>query len=159
MTGVPAGSAARVARLRRIAHAWDDALRIPGTGIRVGLDAIIGIVPGLGDAAGALVAGVILLGAVREGVPPAVALRMLLNLGVDALVGAVPVAGDLFDVRFRANLRNVALLDRWLDHPGGAHRASRVVLAGVGVGVLAALGGVVWLSVWLARGALRLLGI
>lgn len=152
-------SGRRVARLRRLATVWDDALRIPGTGIRVGLDAIVGIVPGVGDAVGAMVASVIVLGAVREGAPPAIVVRMLLNLGADAAIGAIPVAGDLFDARFHANVRNVTLLDDWLARPRAAHRTSRLLLTGGAVVVLGVLGAVIWLSVWLARAVLRLIGV
>ncbi|HET7249170.1 MAG TPA: DUF4112 domain-containing protein [Gemmatimonadales bacterium] len=146
----------RVERLQRLARLWDSAIRIPGTRVRVGLDPLVGLVPGLGDAAGALVAAYIVLEAVRFDVPGATLLRMLANVAIDALVGTVPVLGDIFDVAWRANLKNVALIEHHLADPHGARRASRVwivvVIAGL---VLLALLGVA--AGWLvARALLRL---
>lgn len=146
----------RVERLQRLARLWDSAIRIPGTQVRVGLDPLVGLVPGLGDAAGALVAAYIVLEAVRFDVPGATLLRMLANVAIDALVGTVPVLGDIFDVAWRANLKNVALIEHHLADPHGARRASRVwIVVVIAVLVLLALLGVAagWL---LARALLRL---
>ncbi|HEY0969542.1 MAG TPA: DUF4112 domain-containing protein [Gemmatimonadales bacterium] len=138
-------------RLRALSRILDTAIRIPGTDIRVGLDPILGLVPGIGDTvAGALSAYVIFL-SWRAGAPTSVLLRMLGNVGVDALVGAVPVLGDLFDVGFKANARNVALLDRWRARPTEARRASRLVLAGVIAVALLAVAGAVWFGVAMLR--------
>lgn len=129
-------------RVRRLARLLDSALRIPGTNVRFGLDAVIGLVPGLGDAAGAALAAYLVLLAARLGAPQAVVLRMLLNVTVDAVAGAVPVLGDLFDVGWKANTRNIELLDRYLDAPAAVHAASRAMVAGivVALAVLAAGG-------------------
>ncbi|MGE5144816.1 MAG: DUF4112 domain-containing protein [Acidobacteriota bacterium] len=146
----------RVERLQRLARLWDSAIRIPGTQVRVGLDPLVGLVPGLGDAAGALVAAYIVLEAARCDVPGATLLRMLANVAIDALVGTVPVLGDIFDVAWRANLKNVALIEHHLADPHGARRASRVwIVVVIAVLVLLALLGVAagWL---LARALLRL---
>ena len=146
----------RVERLQRLAQLWDSAIRIPGTQVRVGLDPLVGLVPGLGDAAGALVAAYIVLEAARFDVPGATLLRMLANVAIDALVGTVPVLGDIFDVAWRANLKNVALIEHHLADPHGARRASRVwIVVVIAVLVLLALLGVAagWL---LARALLRL---
>ena len=90
----------------------DSAFRVPGTNIRFGLDAIIGIVPGLGDLV-APVYTVILLGtALKMRVPAVVVARMVLNAGIDMVLGLVPIAGDVGDVFWKADLRNVALLER-----------------------------------------------
>jgi len=145
----------QVARLRRLVRVWDEAVRVPGTRFAVGLDALVGLVPGLGDALGALVAGTVLLAALRVGVPAAVATRMLLNIAVDASVGAIPVAGDLFDAGFRANARNVALLEHWLADPTRAARGSRVALGAVAIGGLALVAAVAVGAVWIARAVLR----
>ena len=143
---VPAG-------LGRLARAMDSAVRIPGTNVRVGLDALIGLVPGVGDLAGAAVAGYIVLASVRAGAPSAVLLRMLLNVAIDTIGGAVPVIGDLFDVGWRANTRNVALLAAHLDEPAATRRSSGVLVALVVVALVAllAVGGVLG---WLALRAL-----
>ncbi len=118
----------------------DSAIRIPGTGVTFGLDAIVGLVPVIGDLAGAAFSGYIVLTAARLGVPRPVLAKMLLNLGTDTLVGSVPVLGDLFDVGFRANIRNSELLDQHLGEPEAARRSSRfgIALAVAGIVLLAA---------------------
>ena len=146
----------RVARLRRLVRVMDEAVRVPGTRFAVGLDALLGVVPGLGDALGAVVAGVVVLEALRAGTPVPVAVRMLLNIGMDAAVGAVPVAGDLFDAGFRANARNVALFERWLADPVRAARHSRVALGVIVTGAAAAVAGLAAGAVWIAVAGLRL---
>ena len=132
-----------VERLQSLARLLDSAIRIPGTGIRLGLDSIVGLLPGVGDVAGAAMSGYIVLAAARMGVTPAVVTRMILNLGVDTLVGSVPLLGDLFDVGFKANTRNAALLDRHLAEPVAVRKSSRLaVVAAIGGIVLLAAGGV-----------------
>src|SRR3979490_1422892 len=105
----------RLARLDAVAKLLDIAFILPGTKIRYGIDGIIGLVPGGGD----IIATALSLWLVREaralGAPWYVTARMLGNVAVQGAVGAVPVAGDAFDVLFRANMRNARLLRRWLD--------------------------------------------
>ncbi|HET9483871.1 MAG TPA: DUF4112 domain-containing protein [Xanthomonadales bacterium] len=132
------------ADVRKLARLLDAAVRIPGTNIRVGLDALLGLVPGIGDAIGGALSGYIVLAAARLGVPKSVIARMLMNLGIDTVVGAVPLLGDLFDVAFRANTRNVALIESALAAPRETRVRSRWIVAGVvaailGVFALAAL--------------------
>ena len=115
----------RLSGARALAHILDDGVRIPGLGVRFGLDAVIGLVPGLGDFAGAVLSGYVVLVGARLGAPKSVILRMLGNVAVDVVGGAVPLLGDLFDVGWKANLRNVALLDRWIDQPGRTQATSR----------------------------------
>lgn len=98
--------------LRRWAVLLDSAFRIPGTRIRFGLDAIVGLIPGLGDISTPAFAGLLLLQAVRMRLPIVVQARMVLNAALDMLVGLVPILGDLVDVGWKANLRNLALLER-----------------------------------------------
>jgi hypothetical protein len=126
----PAGPMAP-AHVRSLARLLDAAVRIPGTSMRVGLDPLLGLIPGLGDMAGGALSGYIILAAWQQGASPAVLWRMLGNVAVDSIVGAVPVAGDLFDAGWKANQRNVRLLETHLANPRGARRASRLVLAGV----------------------------
>ena len=95
----------------------DAGLAVPFTSIRFGLDPIIGLVPGLGDAAGALLSTWIVIEAVRLGASGATVARMAGNIAVDALTGTVPLLGDVFDVAWKANLRNVALIERHLGDP------------------------------------------
>lgn len=109
--------AARLDRLDRLAHGMDTRFRVPGTGIRFGWDAVLGLVPILGDTAALAPAGWILLEAHRMGVPAGVKARMAANLGIDWAVGLVPLLGDALDVGFKSNRRNVALLRRHFEMP------------------------------------------
>lgn len=118
-------------RVRSLSRVLDTAIRIPGTNMRFGLDALIGLIPGVGDIVGAGMSGFIILTAARLGASPLVLLRMLANVGVDAIVGAVPLAGDLFDIAWRANTRNAALLERHLAAPTATKRASAGFVAGI----------------------------
>jgi hypothetical protein len=97
---------------RRLAVVMDDLVRIPGTRQGVGLDALLGLVPGLGDLLGSGISGAILFDAVRARVPVPVLARMAWNLLLDAVLGLVPLVGDLLDVAHRANVRNYRLLER-----------------------------------------------
>ena len=110
----PITRAERIARLETLANLLDTAILIPGTNIRFGADAIIGLVPGLGD----LVTTALSLYIVREagalGAPRHLVLRMLGNVAVDGILGVVPLAGDVLDVMWRANRRNMDLLRAWL---------------------------------------------
>lgn len=103
----------RLNRLRSLARVMDTAFRLPGTQIRFGLDSIMGIVPGAGDAGGAAIGLFIVNEARKLGVPKRKLVRMLANLGTDFAVGSVPLVGDLFDVYFKAHRRNLQLV---LDH-------------------------------------------
>lgn len=140
---MPAAVSDPAARARALARMLDSALRIPGTTITFGLDPILGLVPGVGDLAGAVLSGYIVVTAARLGAPKSVLAKMLLNLGTDTLVGSVPVLGDLFDVGYRANIRNSELLDRHLGQPEAARQSSRLaLLATIGALVLLAVGAV-----------------
>jgi hypothetical protein len=105
----------RLARLDALARLLDIAFILPGTNIRYGIDGIIGLIPVVGD----IIATALSLWLVREaralGAPWYVTARMLGNVAIQGVVGTVPVAGDAFDVLFRANIRNVRLLRRWID--------------------------------------------
>ncbi len=136
-----------IARVGRLVRLWDEAVRIPGLGWRVGLDPLVGLVPGAGDLVGLLVSLGPVVVAVRLGANGAVVARMLLNVMIDAVVGAVPILGDVFDVAWRANRRNLNLLKRWLAQPHRVQGSSRALLLGLVVGAAAATGGAVWLVV------------
>ncbi len=101
---------AALARLDRYATLMDARFRVPGTRIRFGLDPLIGLLPGIGDALGLALSLYVVVEAIRLGVSRRVLFKMLRNVGLEALVGAVPVLGDAFDIGFKANLRNAALL-------------------------------------------------
>jgi hypothetical protein len=98
--------------LRRWAVLLDSAFRVPGTRFRFGLDAIIGLIPGVGDISTPAFAALILVQAVRVRLPIVVQARMVLNAALDMLLGLVPIVGDVADIGFKANLRNLALLER-----------------------------------------------
>ena len=99
-----------VQRLERLATLLDSEFRVPGTRFRFGLDGLVGLLPGIGDAAGLAISSYIVLEAWRLGAPPAILTRMVVNLALDTAVGSVPIAGDLFDMAWKANRRNVNLL-------------------------------------------------
>jgi hypothetical protein len=126
-------------RARALAHLLDDGIRVPVIGVRFGLDPVIGLVPGFGDFAGAVLSSYIVILGARLGAPRPVVLRMIGNVAVDTFGGTVPLVGDLFDVAWKSNIRNVALLDRWIDEPGETHRASRYLI-GFTILALALLG-------------------
>ncbi|MDZ7826915.1 MAG: DUF4112 domain-containing protein [Gammaproteobacteria bacterium] len=100
--------------MHRLAGLMDSSVRLPG-GFRVGVDGLIGLIPGIGDLAAAGTSFYIIALAARAGVPRRGLARMALNVAVDAGIGAIPVLGDLFDFAFKANLRNARLMDKYLD--------------------------------------------
>jgi hypothetical protein len=104
----------RLDRLDALARLLDARWRIPLTPWRIGLDGIAGLVPGLGDAAGGVVSAYLVWEARRMGAPTSLLARMAVNVALDVTVGAVPVAGSIFDIAFKANLRNVRLLQAYL---------------------------------------------
>lgn len=115
----------RVERLRRVAKALDWKFRVPGTRWRFGLDPLLGLVPGVGDSLGAVLSLWIVVEARRLGVPNTTAARMLANVGVDFVAGSVPLLGDLFDAGFKANMKNVDLLERAMGKRPRGSGASR----------------------------------
>jgi hypothetical protein len=104
----------QIARLETLARVLDDVFRVPGTRIRFGLDGVVGLIPGVGDAVTGALAAYLAVRARDLGLPASVILRMAANVGIDLAVGSIPVAGDLFDVGFKANRRNVELMKREL---------------------------------------------
>jgi hypothetical protein len=100
-----------------VAHLLDDWFRVPGTSIRFGLDGLVGLVPGLGDILAGLASSIIILGAWVRGVPYITLVRMVVNVGLDVVIGAIPLLGDAFDIAWKANRRNYALLVRCLEQP------------------------------------------
>jgi hypothetical protein len=154
----PPGPRGGVTRARGIARLLDDLVRIPGTKIGIGLDPIIGLIPGLGDVVGGAMSGYILLVAAQEGAPTSVLVRMLGNIALDSLVGVVPVLGDLLDVGVKANRRNVELLERYLAAPSRTKAASRGVVVLLLLAVALLIAGMVTLGVLVVRWLGGLLG-
>lgn len=151
-TAPQAQAQARVrTRLRRLAWLLDSSIRLPG-GYRIGLDGILGLVPGVGDLLAALLSSYIVAEAARLRVPGSVLLRLVSNIGLELVIGLVPVVGDLFDFVFKANERNVRLIEHWLDAPRETQRESRwnmlavlSVLALLMLLVIALVAGLLWL--------------
>lgn len=137
------------ADLRRLARVLDSAVRIPGTDIRLGLDPLLGLLPGLGDALSTLLSGWLVVRAAGLGASPATLARMVGNLLVDAAIGTIPVLGDLFDVGWRANERNLALLEGQLSDPVRRRRRDRGLVLVVVAVVLAVPVGLAALVSWL----------
>jgi hypothetical protein len=117
-----AGPRAALERLDNMARLLDTAIAIPGTGIRFGADSVIGLVPGIGDLITTAMSAYIVYEAQRLGAPKHVIARMVGNIAVDGLIGAIPLVGDLFDVAWRANRRNVKLLRDHLERKGVTSR-------------------------------------
>tara|TARA_R110001599_G_scaffold353880_1_gene602013 strand:- start:129001 stop:129483 length:483 start_codon:yes stop_codon:yes gene_type:complete len=113
-----------VVHLKRLAHGLDSSIRLPG-GFRIGLDAILGVVPFLGDVIGSLLSTYIVVQAARLGATTPMLVRMMLNVGVESTIGIVPAVGDLFDMAWKANNRNVLLLEQHMPDLTSAEPARR----------------------------------
>ena len=112
----PGTDVATTARnVRVLARLLDNAIPIPGTSWKIGLDPIVGLIPGIGDLISAVLSGYIILEAARADIPTLTLAKMLGNVGIDTLFGAVPALGDVFDAAWKSNTRNVALLERHLE--------------------------------------------
>ncbi len=149
--------------LERFAWLMDRAFKIPGTNIHVGLDALIGLLPFGGDALmGLLQAGLVIVGLTRYNVPKSIAIRMIVNVLLDMGVGSIPLVGDIFDIFFKANTRNIQLLKQAQEHEEKGERMpagpSWHRLIGLGIGFLVVLGvfvaGLVVLFLWALKSLL-----
>jgi hypothetical protein len=116
-------------RLEGLAWLFDNSIPIPGLKIRVGLDAIVGLVPGIGDLISAGVSMYLMSEASKLGVSRAILIRMAGNVMIDTIIGAIPFVGDLFDIGWKANTRNVRLLVEHLDQPRKVTYTSWLVIA------------------------------
>ena len=132
-----------------ITKLFDQAFAVPGTKWRFGLDALFGLVPGLGDIAGGVVAVYALHVARNLGAPVAIQLHMLSNIALDALVGMVPILGDLFDFAFKAQTRNLALLDAFVATPHKTARRSRRGLLLMPIAIITVFATLTALGVWM----------
>ena len=118
-------------RLQKLAWLLDSSIPIPGTRFTIGLEALIGLVPVIGDLIGVLLSSYIVSEAARLGAGKSILARMTFNVVVEGLAGMVPFAGDIFDAAFKANQRNVRLLEQYLSNPVRTRRSSRLMLAGI----------------------------
>jgi hypothetical protein len=140
-----------------LAHLLDDCFRVPGTSIRFGLDGIIGLIPGLGDILGGLASTIIVVAAWVRGVPYITLLRMVVNIGIEVLLGTIPFLGDAFDIAWKANRRNYALIVRHLQRPRRQTWRDWVFLALIAATLaaifLAPIVLILWFLEWLGRQA------
>src|SRR3954466_11717394 len=127
-------------RLNFLAWLLDSSIPIPGTRLTIGLDALIGLVPFIGDLIGVLLSSFILAEANRMGVSRTILMRMAFNVAVEGVVGIVPVFGDAFDAAWKANQKNVKLLNDWAQQPHRTRRASGLFLVGLTTALLAFFG-------------------
>jgi len=149
--GAPIPPSKSVARARELARILDSAITIPGTGIRLGLDSIIGLLPGGGDAIGAALSSIIVMTALKQGVPKPVVWRMVANVVIDTLIGTVPLIGDLFDVAWKANNKNAELLAQYEGAPEKTTTRSRGFAILVVVVLLVVLGSILTTAALLLR--------
>lgn len=131
-----------VRRAHRIARLLDDTFPLPGTDRRIGIDGLVGLVPGIGDALGAALSASVLLIAAHAGVRPAILARMAGNVLLELALGAIPLLGDLFDFAWKANRRNAALFEKAMADPERTRRTSQAMLVGVAATLLITLGAV-----------------
>jgi hypothetical protein len=124
----PADEEKRIFRLDRLSQLLDTAFRIPGTDIRIGFDAILGLIPGVGDTLGAVLSSYIIFEAARLGLPKRVLVRMAGNVAIESIVGAVPIFGDIFDIAWKANVKNFTLLRAHLSHRAPKERSSHQIM-------------------------------
>jgi hypothetical protein len=138
-------------RLDRLAWLMDNCIPIPGLRYRIGLDGMVGLIPGIGDALGAVISSYILSEAARLGAPKSVLIKMAFNVAVDALLGAIPLVGDFFDFTWKANLRNVNLLHAYLEKPRKTVVVSRLFVITLIVLVVLFIAFIVLLGLLLLR--------
>ena len=142
--------------LRRFAFLMDEAFAIPGTRLRVGFDALVGLIPGVGDVIGGVLSTWIVIGAMRHRVPARVIVRMIVNIAADLLFGAIPVAGDLFDFLFEENIKNMRLLEKHRDRRRPPRSTAAIALFAVSLILFVImlstliLAGVITLVLWIA---------
>ena len=137
---------------RFLADLLDQRFIIPGTSIRIGLDPILGLIPGIGDGLANIAGSAILLIAAQYRLPKIVILRMGLNVALNAMIGAVPIFGDIFSIWFRSNVKNVQLLERYLS---AEERASTfgnwIFVIAIVAGIILLLIGILVATVWLIK--------
>ena len=138
-------------QVNQLAWLLDNSIKIPVINYRIGLESVVGLIPGLGDFVGLLLSSYIVAQAARLGVSRAILMRMMLNVGFETLIGVIPVIGDLFDMTFKANQRNVNLLNQSLDEPTRVRRQSRSMVGGALVSLVGLVGATAAGIFWIVR--------
>ena len=140
-----------IQRLRKLSRLLDNAITIPGTKFRIGLDPIIGLIPGAGDFIGTALSAYIVIEAARLGLPKQTLGKMVYNIVLESVVGAVPIVGDWFDFAWKANVKNIELLESHLGVAQESQKASWWFILLLVVGLFMLCIGLVSLSVLLIR--------
>lgn len=148
---------ARLVRLRTLSTLLDNAIAIPGTNYRVGIDPLLGLIPGGGDTLSAFFSAYIILEAALLGLPRETLGRMVLNIIIDTVLGSFPIVGDIFDVTWKANAKNVDLVEAHLKLPESSQKADKFFIALLVGGLLLFVGIVAFLSITVIRFILSLL--
>ena len=143
-------------RLRNLSHVLDNAIALPVIGYRIGLDPLIGLLPGGGDLMTGIISIYVVIEAARLGVPAATLGRMGLNILIEVILGTIPMVGDFFDVVWKANVRNVALLERHIHNPRPSGKADQVFAVVLITGLLMLVLGTATLSILFVRWVLQL---
>lgn len=136
-------------KLDRLAWILDSSIPIPGTPWKIGLDGLIGLIPGIGDISAGVISSYILFQALRLGVPPLVVARMALNILLESVLGVIPVVGDIFDFAFKANQHNVALMREYVISPNKVKRRSLLLVLLIVLGLIGVLVAMVWMIVYM----------
>jgi Domain of unknown function (DUF4112) len=147
----PAQQEAMRTLANHLANLLDNAFELPGTKYRIGIDALLGLIPVVGDLISMLIGSYIVVLAARLGVPRPVIWRMLLNLGIDTVVGSIPLVGDVLDAMWKANAKNARLLNHALENPKSAGRSSVLALIGLSALLLGLIVGGTLLFVWMVK--------
>lgn len=145
-------------RIRTLSHLLDNAIPIPGTTHRIGIDPLLGLLPGAGDVTGAVLSAYIVLEAARFGLPRATLARMTLNIVSETALGSLPLLGDFFDATWKANSRNIALLEAHLDQPRPSQTTQWWFLILLLVGLIAVVIGLAAFGVFLFELLIRAVG-
>lgn len=141
--------APRLKRMRQLSRVLDSAIIIPGTKQRMGLDPILGLIPGGGDTVSAALSAYIIIEAALMGLPRAALVRMVVNLVLDTIVGTLPILGDIFDVFSKANLRNMQIVENYAKSPEPSARADNGFIILLTIGLVAIVLFAASLTVWL----------
>ena len=147
MSNLPETKTITLERLRQISNLLDNAIAIPGTEYRVGLDPILGLLPGGGDTLTAFFSAYIVWEAAQMGLPRETLIRMVWNIVLDSLLGFIPVLGDIFDVAWKANVKNISLIESHLASPVPSKKVNKLFLILLLAGLILFIIGISWLTV------------
>jgi hypothetical protein len=159
-SGKPVPVNPKLHSLENLSRLLDSVIHIPGTNISMGLDSLIGLIPGVGDAISGMISTYIVYEGARLGLPKYVLFKMGWNVVIDSLVGAIPILGDLFDIAFKANLKNLALIQQHIGESHGERTAAEIssvvkmTVAGVVLAITLVVAAVGWFLLKMIAAAL-----